>query len=114
MARATKRARNLVFAGVKYRWRATGNDDGIALTLWPATLPGPEIRCHFDYGHTLTPADGGVTHLSEQLVVTARIVRRVVDYATFAKGYDPAVKGTPLELRDIERHIDVSDAIRSD
>ena len=45
MAKSQKGARNIVVDDVRYRWRATGNDDWISLVVWPDDLPGPPIAC---------------------------------------------------------------------
>lgn len=113
MAKTKKDARNIVVNDVKYRWRATGNDGGIGLVVWPEDLPGPPIACSIDYDHTLVPISSTVTALTRQLVVTNRIVRRVIEYAVQVHAYDPRTKGKQLNLRDVDQVIDVSDAVRS-
>lgn len=112
MAKATKGARHSVVGNVKYRWRATGNDGYIVLTVWPAELEGPAIVGLFDYGHELVPMGDGRVHGKHQIVITARIVRRVLEYAV-RLGYDAAVRGKQLDLGRLDARIDLSDALRS-
>jgi hypothetical protein len=111
MAVSEKAARNIVVRGVRYRWRATGNDGWISLTIWPHELPGARIVCTFGYDQTHVPLGGGVTALTKQLVITNRIVRRVLEHA-LKKGYDPAQKAKQLELGAVDELIDISDAER--
>src|SRR5262249_26338499 len=113
MAKATKNARNIVVGDVNYRWRATGNDGWISLVVWPEDLPGPPIACSFDYDQTVVPMGNGRSALTKQLVITNRIVRRVIEHALVERAYDPHAKGKQLNLRDVHEKIDVSDAVRS-
>ena len=114
MAVSKKAARKISVGDVKYRWRATGNDGWISLVVWPHTLAGDKIVCGFGYQQTETPmADiKGGFHLSRQLVVTNRLVRRVLEHA-LANGYDPRThsKGQ-LNLGSADALIDTSDAVR--
>ncbi|WP_394827986.1 hypothetical protein [Pendulispora albinea] len=113
MAKSTKGARNIVVHDVKYRWRATGNDGWISLVVWPDGPAGPTITCSLGYHHTKTPMGNGVTALTEQIVITNRIVRRVIEYAVRQFDYDPRREGEQLDLRHVDHAIDLSDAIRS-
>ncbi|MEO7093818.1 MAG: hypothetical protein ABI175_11245 [Polyangiales bacterium] len=89
MAKSKKGARNIVVGDVKYRWRATGND-----------------------GY-MVPMGLGRYAITRQIVVTNRIVRRVIEHAVRDHVYDPRMKAKPLALRSVDEAIDVSDAIRS-
>ncbi len=111
MALSSKGSRNIVVDGVHYRWRAAGNDDFISLVICPRDLPGGKVVCTFGYHHTQVPLGGGQVRLVRQLVITARIVRRVVLHA-LGKGYDPRVKAPELDLRSLDDVIDISDAER--
>lgn len=113
MAKSKKGARNIVVHDVKYRWRATGNDGWISLVVWPVDLPGPTIACSLDYHQTLTSMGSGVTAVSQQIVVTNRIVRQVIEYAVREFGYDPHTKGKQVNLRDADQVNDLSDVVRS-
>ncbi len=98
MAKSSKGARNIVVGGVSYHWRATGNDGWISLVVWPTELPGATIACAFDYDHTLVPRGGGSYAATRQVVVTSRIVQRVIEYAVAGRGYDPHTKAKQLNL----------------
>lgn len=113
MAKSKKNARNIVVADVKYRWRATGNDGWISLVVWPDDLPGPMIASSFDYDQTETPLGNGRTALSRQIVITNRLVRQVIEYALRKFHYDPHTKGKQLNLRRVDKAIDLSRALRS-
>ena len=113
MAKSTKNSRNIVVNDVAYRWRATGNDGGMSLTIWPADLPGATISCGFDYGQERVPVGPGHWRLENQIVVTARIVRRVIEYAIATHGYDAARPASQLNLWDLDGAIEMSDVLRS-
>ncbi len=114
MAVAKKGARNITVNEVHYRWRATGNDGWISLIVWPDALPGDKLLCSFDYDQTEVPhaVGGGATPI-HQLVVTNRLVRRVVLHA-LSTGYRPDVKTKDgrRNLGDAEVWIDGGDAVR--
>ncbi|MDP1827987.1 MAG: hypothetical protein Q8L48_32230 [Archangium sp.] len=113
MAKSKVGARNIVVNDVKYLWRANGNDGYISLVIWPRELPGPAITCSFDYGQTEVPSGEGAVRLIRQVVITNRIVRRVVEHATLRFAYDARTKGEQLDLRRMSKVVDISDAIRS-
>jgi hypothetical protein len=113
MAKAIRDARNIVVEGVAYRWRATGNDGWISLVLWPRDLPGPTIACTFAYDPTPVPVSERVAALTGQVVITNRVVRRVIEHAIRERGYDPNTRGKQVDLRDVGPLIDLSDALRA-
>lgn len=113
MAKSKKNARNIVVDDVKYRWRATGNDGGISLVVWPEDLPGAPIASSLGYHQTATPMGNGVTALTHQIVITNRIVRQVIEYAIREFHYDPHTKGKQVNLRHVDEAINLARAIRS-
>jgi hypothetical protein len=113
MAKAKTGARNIVVNDVKYRWRASGNDGFIQLVVWPETLPGAAILSIFDYDQTLVPNGNGRFSSTRQVVITNRIVRRVVEYALQRFSYDPQLKAGELKLGPLSAVLDLSDALRS-
>jgi hypothetical protein len=113
MAKSKKGARNIVVNDVKYRWRAIGNDGWISLVVWPDDLPGATISCSLGYHQTATPIGNGVTALTEQIVITNRIVRQVIEYAVREFDYDPHTKRKQINLRHVDKAIDLSGAVRS-
>ncbi len=115
MARAKKGARHIVVNGFAYCWRATGNDGFISLTVWPAKGVGGSISAMINYDETWTSTGPESRGLSprRQLVVTNRIVSRVIELAGSKYGCNPMCEGTPLDLKSLENLIDLSDAVRS-
>jgi hypothetical protein len=115
MAKATKAARHISVQDVRYRWRATGNDNFISVCVWPETLPGAAIVCSVGYHQTrvFRPGLDGVG-LRDQIVVTNRIVRRVIEHAIRDRAYDPHVKAKQLDLRCIDEKISLAGAVRAD
>ena len=118
MARSTKAARRITVDSVEYRWRATGNDGYITITVWPSTAIGPAILGNFGYHETYVSSGEANGYpcwksLHDQVVITNRIVRRVIDYARTNRGYDPHVCGKVLKLGGMDKEVDLADAIRA-
>src|SRR5438105_2218684 len=113
MARAIKGAQRITVGGVAYRWRATGNDDGIDLTVWPTRRGGRSLYACFNYDFRIPPPATGGHSMHDQVVITNRLVRRVIELAIAEAGYDPGADGTPLELRRIDARIRMDDAVRA-
>ena len=111
MAVSSRTARNIVVNGIHYRWRATGNDGWITLVIWPHELAGRRIHCTFGFDQTEVPMGGGVTSLTQQIVITNRLVRRVLLHA-ISEGYDPQTNGPQLNLGRVDKLIDIADAER--
>ncbi|MDV6031739.1 MAG: hypothetical protein F9B45_16935 [Phycisphaera sp. RhM] len=87
---------------VEYRWIVRGDYGQLHTLIWPANNIGPSISCAFGF------------HEKDAmpLIVTNRLVRRVIDYAIGCCDYDPIHRGDDLSIRDIENHIEWQDAIR--
>ena len=113
--RRAKGSHRIVVRDVEYRWRATGDDGCISVGIWPANDVGPYLSGNLRYHETWTDnGDGSWSSAKDQIVVTARIVRRVIEYAIDRHGYDPSVKGKELALRALDDAIRWDDAIRPD
>lgn len=115
MARAKKAARNICVDHVAYRWRASGNDDWIDLVIWPADQRGAAIEARLGYGEVFSAqpgSSGAYDRIVRQVIVTNRIVRRVIELARHSQAYDPTSSGPPLTLGAVDHAIDLSDAIR--
>ncbi len=114
MAVAKKNARNITVEGIHYRWRATGNDGWISLVVWPHERAGDKLVTRFTYHQAEVPfAEGGGAHLVGQLVVTNRLVRRLVLHA-LQTGYVPdAQVARQRNLGWAEGIIDVRGAVRA-
>jgi hypothetical protein len=103
MARTTKGTHRIFVSDVEYRWIVRGNYGQLHTLIWPANKIGPSIRCEFGF------------HEKDAmpLIVTNRLVRRVIDYAICCCNYDPIQRGNDLSIRDIEDHVEWTDAIRT-
>ena len=111
--RSSKGSHRIVVGGVEYRWRASGNDGTICIGIWPTNNIGPFMGGNLRYHETWTDnGTGSWSSAGNQLVVTNRIVRRIIEYAMSEHHYDPAVKGSELQLRALEELIKWDDAVR--
>jgi hypothetical protein len=114
--KASKGSRKIVLNNVEYRWRASGNDGYIVVTIWPLEHPGPTIRGTLKYDESFTKGDtyfGCWVSEKNQIVVTNRLIRRVIEYASEKHDYSHLKNGPELNLRDLEKIIDCSDAIKA-
>ena len=112
MAHSKKDTHRIEVRGAVYRWRAIGADYGISVVIWPSHNDTHEIRCGFDYHESDTDADG-VAKSVPQLIVTNRLIRRVLEYALDKSNYDPDTTTKNLFIKDIEELIDWTDAVRA-
>jgi hypothetical protein len=102
--RSIKGSHRIVVNGVEYRWRAKGDDGCIGIGIWPSNNIGPYIGCAIGYHET--SAEG-------QIVVTNRIIRRVIEFAIARHGYDPHTNNPMLGLVSLEDVIRWDDAVRA-
>src|SRR6266436_2963676 len=99
---------------MNYRWRVTGNDGYISVSIWPINKIGPSIHGNFDYHQTwLAKGDGSFRSAKDQIVVTSRLIRRVIEHAIDQHDYKPEVKGKQLHLRVLDDLIKWEDAVRA-
>lgn len=103
--RNQKGSRKIIIGDVEYRWRATGNDGYIAVGIWPARDVGPFIVGNVRYHENASSA-------GNPIIVTSRIIRRIIEHATAVHGYNPQVRGKELRLRHLDDVIKLDDAIR--
>jgi hypothetical protein len=113
VAKSKKGARNIVVRDVRYRWRATGNDGYISLTIWPDARLGPAIVSSLGYHQKPIPLRNGAFALTQQVVITNRLVRQAIELALEEHAYDPSTPGTELNLRTIDQLIDLTIALRA-
>ena len=115
MARASKGARHITVDEVAYRWRASGSDDGVInVIVWPATGPGPTLTASIGYDETwvANTMDGGLRP-SRQIVVTNRVVRRMIVFAVSEHGYAATYGHPAVALGRGDGRVDLSDAVRA-
>jgi hypothetical protein len=107
-------SRRIVVGDVEYRWRATGNDGYISIGIWPANNTGAYIQGNLDYHETWTDNGNGIwSSAGNQIVITNRIIRRIIHHAIVAHGYAPQVWGKELNLRILDDVVKWDDAVRS-
>lgn len=87
------------------RWRASGNDGFIALTIWPARDVAAAI--HGPHRFETGTAD------EHQLVITNHIVRRVIELARVEHAYHRKQRAMELDLHRVDARIDIADALRA-
>lgn len=112
--RRGKGSRRIVVRGAEYRWRATGDDGYISVGIWPSNNIGPYIQGDFKYHETwIDNGDGSLSSAKDQILITARIVRRIIEHAITNHHYDPLAKGAELNLKVLDEVIPWEDAIRA-
>ena len=84
------------------------------MTIWPSNGVGPAIACQFRYHETFNATGPGHWVSSgNQIVVTNKLVRRVILYSIDAESYVPTKAGTQLNIRNIEDKIEWADSVRA-
>lgn len=111
--RSQKGSRRIVVGDVEYRWRATGDDGYISIGIWPTNNIGSFIQGNLGYHETwIDNGDGSWSSAGNQIVITNRIIRRIIEHATATHGYDPRVRGKQLNLRVLDGVVKWDDVIR--
>ena len=112
--RRGKGSRRIVVNDVEYRWRATGDDGFISIGIWPSNNIGPYINGNLRYHETWSGPENGVwTSARNQIVITNRIIRRIIEHAVTQHAYNPNTKGTELRLGNLDDTIQWEDAERA-
>jgi hypothetical protein len=109
--RSSKGSRRIQVCGVAYRWRASGNDGYIAVSVWPLNNIGAFIQGSFGYHETCVRFGDGRA-MSTQIVITTRIIRRIIEHAITHHAYDPNLKGSVVNLQVLDSVIPRDDAVR--
>ena len=112
--RRGKGSRRIVVDKSEYRWRATGDDGYISIGIWPSNNIGSYIRGNLRYHETWVKEREGLwISGKDQIVITSRIIRRIIQYAISHLGYNPEVKGAKINLKVLDDVIQWDDAIRA-
>lgn len=112
--RSQKGSRRIVVDEIEYRWWATGLDGYIGIGIRPSNNIGPYISGSLHYHETwIDHGDGSRSSAADQIVVTNRIIRRIIKYAKASFGYDPKERGKELNLRLLDDVVEWSDAVRA-
>lgn len=110
MAINNKGSRNITVEGHHFKWRATGNDGGICVTLWPVENESSRVVARIGYHSEMKQVSEGFYISLSQLVVTNRIVKELVLHVGVEK-----ILGNHgvLKVGNLEAFYDVSNALRS-
>ena len=111
--RSSKNTRRIEVDETVYRWRATGQDGLIAVNIWPENGVGALISGSIAYHQEVTVSFSGGHSLSDQLVVTNRLVKRMIEYAIDELNYNPTIKAKDCNLMRIEEKVEWQDAERA-
>jgi hypothetical protein len=120
MTRSIKNSRKIVVNDVEYRWRSKGDDcfnTYISIIIWPSNNIGPAIHSSFNSHETWVQdpekSYRSYSSMNDGIVITNRIIRRIIDFAIVTHNYDPMSSGNDLGISG-EENIDWNDAIRVD
>jgi hypothetical protein len=81
----------------------------------PTNNVGPFITGTYRYNETwIDNGDGSLFSVGNQIVITNRIIRRIIEHATTAYGYDPQQRGNELNLKGLDDVVKWDDAVRSE
>ncbi len=112
--KSNKKARNITINDELYKWRAAGNDNNISITIWPSNNIGATIFSSLWYYETsVCNNDGTYSGLNNQIVVTNKIVKRIIEYAIAQCNYQPDIKQNDLNLGSMDDKIELVDALRA-
>lgn len=112
--RSFKGSHRIVVHSIEFRWRAKGDDGYISIGIWPVNNIGPYIHGSLGYHETrIDNEDGSCSSAGNQIVVTNKIIRRIIEYAISEHHYDPQAKGKELNLQVLEEVIKWDDAVRA-
>jgi hypothetical protein len=112
--RNSKGSRKITVLNCEYCWRATGNDGYIIVSIWPSNDIGSRIIDTVKYDETwIDNGDGSCSSAGDQIVITNRIVRRMIEFAITNHDYDPNVKARELKLNGLVKGISINDAVRA-
>ena len=109
--RSTKGTRLITVSGTRYRWRAQGGDECISVGIWPENGVGAYIGGNFGYHNSWLPRGETLVSPGDHIIVTNRLVRRIIEHAISKHGYDPNLKAKQLHLKAMDELIKWDDAI---
>lgn len=110
MAISSKGSRKIVVDGTEFRWRAAGTDYGIAVYVWPKANEQSLVHGYFDYQQERLLTADGRYRLRKQLVVTNRLIRRIIHHYGVAAllRRDSRIQAGPFDS-----FIDTEDSVRA-
>jgi hypothetical protein len=105
-----KGSRKIVVDGHIFRWRATGDDGCISLVIWSVENQDSRLIGWMGYHSYMMPIGVGVYQLTNQIIITNRVVRTVI----LRYGADNLIKNTGrVNIGSIESLFDIQNAIRA-
>jgi hypothetical protein len=111
--RSQKGSRKIMVGDIEYRWRARGDDGYISIGIWPANNTGPYIGGNLRYHESWIDHGNGIrSSAGNQIVVTNRIIRRIIEHVISAQGCNPQVQGKELNLTVLYDVVECDDAVR--
>ena len=110
--KSRKKVRNIVIDDIAYHWKATGNDGYISISIWHKVGNCIITATLLYYETWLNNGDGTYSSKEDQIIVTNRLIRKIIKLAQSKYSFDPSVK-RQLDLRNLDGLISIDDAIRS-
>ena len=111
MAVNKKGSRRIEIDGTEFRWRATGNDGWISIVVWPAENDRSRLVGSVDYHQEAREANDGHYTLHHQIVVTNRLIRRLILHFGIE---ELLAANQQINVGRLEDLIDVGDAVRAE
>ena len=105
-----KGSRKIIVNDQEFRWRATGNDGGITLVLWPIENDNSRLVGEIDYHSSVVKTGEDCYSAIGQVVITNRMVREVILH--YRVNYILENKGQ-INIGALENFFDVSKAVRA-
>jgi hypothetical protein len=81
--------------------------------ITPTNGIGPRLLGTFNYHETWLAAGAGWRSAGDQIVVTPKLIRRIIEQAVDARGYNPLVRGKEINLMCLDDVIKWDDAVRA-
>ncbi len=111
MAVNTKGSRRIEVDGTEFRWRATGNDGWISVVVWPTRNDRTRLVGSVGYHHVAQEVAEGHHTLHNQIVVTNRIIRRLILHYGVKELLEA---DRQIDAGRLEEIIEIDDAIRAE
>ncbi len=109
MAVSKKGSRKIIVEEHEFRWRATGNDGWISVVIWPIENDNSRLVGTLKYHSNTTLNTNGSQTALDQIIVTNRMVREIIQY--FGVNKILLNKGQ-INIGSIEDIYDMSKAVR--
>jgi hypothetical protein len=101
--RSSKNTRRIEVEATVYRWRLTNQQDRFSLSVWPENGVGAPIRGLL--GHNRES-----NYLGDKILITNRIIKRIIEYAITELKYNPLIKAKEYDLKQLDAKVKWQDA----